>query len=90
MLAHTFTDEPIVLGSDDGPGDGDDDLDNTHAPIALDGEQLGHDALDLDILPSPFSRSVDKVEDGDRSVWVARGCPCDPGTRAHSAGCRRS
>lgn len=63
MLAHTFADEPIVLGSDDGPEDGDDDLNNTHAPIALDGEQLGHDTLDLDILPSPFSRSADVVED---------------------------
>jgi hypothetical protein len=65
MLAHAFTDEPIVLGSDDGPEDGDDDLDNTYPPIALDGEQPGHDVLDLDILHPPLSHSADKVEDGD-------------------------
>jgi hypothetical protein len=28
-------------------------------------EQLGRDALDLDILPTPFNRSADKLKDGD-------------------------
>lgn len=61
MLAHIFIDEPIVLESDSRPEDGDDNLDNTHALL---GEQLGHDVLDLDILPAPFNRSADKLEDG--------------------------
>ena len=38
---------------------------NTHALRTLDSEQLGHDALDLDILSTPFNRSADKLEDGD-------------------------
>jgi hypothetical protein len=73
MLADAFTDEPIVLGSDDGPEDGDNDLDDTHAPIALDVEHLDHDALELDIPPSPFSHPADQVEDegtddGDKNI----------------------
>jgi hypothetical protein len=38
MLPYTFTDKPIVLGSDDRPEDRDDDLDNTYALIVLDGK----------------------------------------------------
>jgi hypothetical protein len=32
---------------------------------------VGHDALNLDILPSPFSRSADKVEDNNKSTRLA-------------------
>ena len=65
MLAYTFTDKLIVLGSNDRPEDKDNNLNNTHAPIALDSEKLSNDALDLDILPSPFSRSANRVKDSD-------------------------
>lgn len=64
MLTHAFTEKPIVLGSGDEPEDEDDDLDKAHAPIVVGGEQQDHDALDLDIPPSPFGTSVDQVEDG--------------------------
>lgn len=63
MLAHTLQ-KTDVLGSDDEPEDGDDDLDKAHAPIAVDGEERDHAALDLEISPSPFSSSADQVEDG--------------------------
>jgi hypothetical protein len=62
------------LGSDDGPEGGEDDFDNTYTPIALDGEQPGNDALDLDTLPSPFSRSAGNeledvgMDDGDNDI----------------------
>lgn len=59
-----FTHDPIVLESDDGAEDGDDDLDNTLALVALDSEQLSHGISDLVTLPSPFSSSADQLEDG--------------------------
>jgi hypothetical protein len=51
------------LESDSRSGDGDDNLD-THASITLDGEQLGHDASDLDMLPEPFG-SAEKLKNDD-------------------------
>jgi hypothetical protein len=45
--------------------DTDNNVDTTHSIHTLDGEQPGHDALDLDIIPAPFNRSADKLEDGD-------------------------
>jgi len=45
--------------------DSDDMLDTTHSLHTLDVEQPGHDALDLDILPAPFNRTADKLEDSD-------------------------
>jgi hypothetical protein len=56
MLAYTVVDEPIVLESDRRSEHGDDNLDDTHALRTADGEQLGHGALNLDILPAPFNR----------------------------------
>jgi hypothetical protein len=64
-VCYAVTDVPIVLESDKCPDDGDDDLNNTLAPSTLDGERQGHVALDFDMLPSPFNRSADKVEDVD-------------------------
>jgi hypothetical protein len=58
------SDAPIVLESDSALEDGDNNL-NTPALRTLDSEQLGHDALDLNILPVPFNRSADRLENGD-------------------------
>jgi hypothetical protein len=52
------------LESDSRSEVGDDNLDNIHALRTLDGEQVGHDTLDLDILPAPCNRSADKLENG--------------------------
>jgi hypothetical protein len=61
----SFLEKPIVLGSDDGPEDGHDDIDKGQAHIVMDdGEPLEHDVLDLDIPPSPLSTSADEAEDG--------------------------
>jgi hypothetical protein len=57
-------DAPIVLESDSVLEDGDKNP-NTHALRSLDTEQLGHDALDLDILSASFSHSADKLENSD-------------------------
>ena len=65
MLAHSIINEPIVLESDSRSEDVDDNLNTTHALCTLDSEQLGRDALDLDILPMPFNRSADKLEDSN-------------------------
>lgn len=56
------SDEPILLESDTRLGDRDHNLNNTHSLRTLDSEQLGHDALDLDILSAPFNPSADKLE----------------------------
>ena len=54
---------PIVLESDSPSLD--DNPNTTYALHTLDSEQLGHDALNLDILPVCFDHSADKLEDGD-------------------------
>ena len=56
------SDEAILLESDTRLGDRDHNLNNTHSLRTLDSEQLGHDALDLDILSAPFNPSADKLE----------------------------
>jgi hypothetical protein len=82
MLAHSLIDEPIVLECDSRLEDVDDNLDTTHALRTLDSEQLGHDALDLDIVPTRFNRLADKLEDGHNDI--------DNNTSPHPAKRQRS
>lgn len=65
ILAHILIDKPIVVDSESRLEDRDDDLDHTRTLRTLDSEPLCHDALNLDILHSPFKRLADKIEDGD-------------------------
>jgi hypothetical protein len=68
MLAHSVTDEPIVLESDIRSEDGDDNFDTTHGLRTLDGDQPGHGALNLELLSTPFNPSADKAEYGDNDI----------------------
>jgi hypothetical protein len=70
ILAHTVTDEPIVLESDSRSEVRGDNQDNTQAPRILDGGQVGHNALELEPLPAPFIIPADEVKDRDNDVAV--------------------
>jgi hypothetical protein len=73
MLAYTIADEPIILESDSRSEDRDDNF------RILDSKEVGHDALDLDILPVPFNFSAEKLQVGnndDSDNSIDNNIPC--------------